>query len=218
MTGKFIAIEGMDGAGKTSQAKLLVDALRWDGLDVIHTREPGGTVAGEALRETFLNHEWDGTAEAFILMAIRRDHVANLIKPALAAGKWVVCERFSLTTLAYQGYGRGVNLEFLWDMDTVATGRYLGDRRRLLPDLSIVLNLPVSISLSRIKQRGTADRMERLDDAFFEKVRTGFLEMAAKHRSQCDVIDATGYPEEVHSRVLPKVHLRLGTSAGGDSP
>ncbi len=197
--GRFIAIEGIEGAGKSTQVQLLVTALLDAGVDTLKTREPGGSPNAEALRGVFLDRGWDGVAESFLLMAGRRDHVVTRIRPMLEIGTWVVSDRFSLTTLAYQGYGRGVPLGLLRDMNYAATDG-------LAPDLSIILDLPATTGLTRVKERGAVDRMERLGADFFERVRDGFLELEKFNPSPCPVIDASRSSATVHIRIVQAVN------------
>jgi dTMP kinase len=150
----------------------------------------------------FIEHEWDGAAESFLLMASRRDHVMNRIKPVLDSGAWVVSDRFSLTTFAYQGYGRGVGLTVLKDMNWLATGG-------LTPDLSIILDIPSDVGLARARKRSTPDRVERLNVEWFERVRDGFLKLAVRRKATCAVVDATGSPESVHLFVKAVIRDRL---------
>ncbi len=202
MTGRFISIEGIEGAGKSTQVQLLVTALLDAGVDTLKTREPGGSPNAEALRGVFLDRGWDGIAESFLLMAGRRDHVVNRIRPMLDIGVWVVSDRFSLTTLAYQGHGRGVNMGLLRDMNHFATDG-------LMPDLTIILDLPVTVGLERVKGRGAMDRMENLGVNFFEKVREGLLELEKFNSSPCPVIDASRSSATVHASIVQAVNERF---------
>lgn len=149
---------------------------------------------------------WDAAGESLLLNAARRDHVTRLIRPALDAGQWVICDRFTDSTLAYQGYGRGLPLA-----DLLALQRFtLGD---FVPDLTLVLDLPVDLGLVRAAQRaGAADRFERLDNAFHQRLRDGFLEIAAAEPSRCVVIDATADVEAVHRAIIAAVSARLGVA------
>lgn len=205
--GRFITIEGGDGAGKSTQAGLLATALERAGIAVRATREPGGSPGAEAIRGLLLEGEggrWDARGEALLLVAARHDHVARLIEPALADGTWVVCDRFADSTLAYQGYGRGLALA-----DIAALHRFaLGD---FVPDLTLVLDLPVALGLARLAARSTAaDRFERLDPAFHERLRDGFRRIAAAEPARCVLIDAAGDPRVVHGAILDAVAGRWG--------
>ncbi len=212
MTGRFISIEGIEGAGKTTQCDLLCSALGDAGVDCHRTREPGGSHGAEAIRRLFLEHEWDGVAESFLLMAARRDHVMSVICPTLVAGRWVVSDRFSLTTLVYQGCGRGVDVSLLEDMDEAATDHFGTRGYSFMPDLTIVLDVPADVGLTRARNRSAPDRMERLPVEFFERVRSGFLRLALTHSSKCIVIDGTRLPSEVHADIRAVLLERLGVA------
>lgn len=209
-SGRFISIEGGEGAGKSTQVGLLVAALERSGIPARATREPGGSPGAEAIRRLLLEGErerWDAIGEALLLVAARRDHVARVIAPALAQGVWVVSDRFADSTIAYQGYGRGVALEDLAILHRIA----LGD---LLPNLTVVLDLSVENGLARAAARSTADRFERLDRGFHEKLRQGFRQIAADNPARCVLVDAAGDPQSVHQAVLEAVEQRLGIVLG----
>jgi dTMP kinase len=209
-SGRFISIEGGEGAGKSTQVGLLVAALERSGIPARATREPGGSPGAEAIRRLLLEGErerWDAIGEALLLVAARRDHVTRVIAPALVQGVWVVSDRFADSTIAYQGYGRGVALEDLAILHRIA----LGD---LLPDLTVVLDLSVEIGLARAAARSTADRFERLDRGFHEKLRQGFRQIAADNPARCVLVDAAGDPQSVHQAVLETVEQRLGVVLG----
>jgi dTMP kinase len=182
-------------------------ALDRAGIAARRTREPGGSPGAEAIRELLLggaNDRWDAWSEVFLFCAARRDHVTTEIEPALAHGEWVVCDRFADSTLAYQGYGRGLALADLTELQRLTLGP-------LAPDLTLILDLPVEIGFARIAARpGGADRFERLDRGFHERLRGGFLEIAAKEPGRCAVIDASGDAGAVHAAVLSAVNARLG--------
>lgn len=171
------------------------------------TREPGGSPNAEAIRRLLLEgsqHRWDAAGEALLFYAARRDHVARLIEPALAAGRWVVCDRFADSTVAYQGYGHGLPLADLAALQRFAIGEFA-------PDLTLVLDLPVEEGLGRAARRaGGADRFERLDAAFHERLRRGFLDIAVTDPGRCIVIDAAGDPDSVHLKICTAVAERLG--------
>jgi len=179
------------------------------GIAATRTREPGGSEGAEAIRRLLLDgadERWDAVGEALLLYAARRDHVVRLITPSLERGVWVVCDRFADSTLAYQGYGRGLPLA-----DLLALHRFaLGD---FAPDLTLILDLPVAEGLARAARRsGTADRFERLDTAFHERLRQGFRQIAADHPERCVLIDASGDQGSVHRAVLAAVAARLGVA------
>ena len=207
--GRFITIEGGEGAGKTTQVKLLMAALERGHIPAKATREPGGSPGAETIRQLLLEGEsdrWDAVGEALLLVAARSDHVARLIAPSLAEGIWVVSDRFADSTLAYQGYGRGLVLEDLVRLHRFALGSFA-------PDLTVILDLPVEIGLARAMARaGGEDRFERLDRAFHERLRHGFLQIALDDAARCMLIDASNDPQTVHRAILDAVQGRLGAS------
>ncbi len=212
--GRFISIEGGEGAGKSTQAGLLVAALDRAGIPARATREPGGSPGGEAIRRLLLEGEgerWDAIGETLLLVAARRDHVARVIGPALAQGVWVVSDRFADSTMAYQGYGRGVALAELAALHRFALGDFA-------PDLTVILDLPVEIGLARAAARSAADRIERLDRGFHEKLRQGFRQIAAENPIRCILIDATGDQQTVHRAVVQAVEQRLGVAGASHHP
>jgi dTMP kinase len=204
--GKFITIEGGEGVGKSTQLRLLVKALERAGIAVRATREPGGSPGAEVIRRLLLEGEgerWDALSEALLLVAARRDHVTRLIIPSLQQGIWVLSDRFADSTIAYQGYGKGVPLDQLQALHRVALGDFA-------PDLTLILDVPVEIGLARAAARSPADRFERLDRAFHERLRQGFREIAAADPARCALIDATGDPQAVHDTVRAVLKQRLG--------
>ena len=207
MTGRFITFEGGEGAGKSTHVRLLAEALRAAGLGVVETREPGGSPGAEEIRELLVHGEvgrWDAMTEALLHFAARRDHVTRVIEPALAAGDWVLCDRFADSTMAYQGYGHRLGREAIETLYTLTLGG-------LAPDLTIVLDLPVDVGLGRAGSRkdgGT--RYERMDPAFHERLRTGFLAIAERDPGRCLVIDADQPIEAVGQAVKAAVAARLG--------
>jgi dTMP kinase len=204
--GKFITIEGGEGAGKTTQLGLLTKALGTCGIPVQATREPGGSPGAEAIRRLLLEGEgdrWDAVSESLLLTAARRDHVNRLIAPALAQGKWVVSDRFADSTLAYQGFGKGVALAQL----TALHGFALGD---FAPDLTLILDLPIEVGLARAAVRSSADRFERLDRDIHERLRQGFRQIAADNPARCVLIDASGAPQTVHAAIVSTIERRFG--------
>jgi dTMP kinase len=205
--GRFITIEGGEGAGKSTQTRLLLAALEHAGIPARGTREPGGSPNAEAIRRLLLEGDgerWDAVGEALLLMAARRDHVTRLIEPSLAQGIWVVSDRFADSTLAYQGYGKGLALADLAALYRFALGAFA-------PDLTLILDLPVEIGLARAAARGSAaDRFEGLDRAFHERLRHGFRQIAAEDEARCVLLDASADQQAVHRRVLDAVQQRLG--------
>jgi dTMP kinase len=177
------------------------------GCTVTETREPGGSPNAEAIRQLLLagvNDRWDAIGEVLLFYAARRDHVARLIRPALEKGNWVICDRFSDSTLAYQGYGRSLPLDRLVALQHFALDDFG-------PDLTLILDLPVAEGLARIAKRaGRADRFERLDQSFHERLRAGFLSIAAAEPARCMVIDASGTVDDVHAAIAAAVGQRFG--------
>ena len=184
-------------------------ALARAGVPAQCTREPGGSAGAEAIRRLLLDgadERWDAVGEALLLYAARRDHVERLIKPALDQGSWVVCDRFADSTLAYQGYGRGLPFADLRALHRFAIGDFA-------PDLTLILDLPVEEGLARVARRsGSADRFERLDHAFHERLREGFRQIAAAEPQRCALIDASGDIDGVHRAVLATVAARLNVT------
>lgn len=206
-SGKFITVEGGEGAGKSTQVRLLVEAFGRAGIDALATREPGGSSGAEAIRRLLLEGDterWDAIGETLLFFAARRDHVGRTIRPALGAGKYVICDRFTDSTIAYQGYGRGLPLA-----DLLALRRFaLGD---FTPDLTLILDLPVADGLRRAASRpGAADRFERLDRTFHQRLRDGFLAIAKAEPERCAVIDAAAGIDAVHGAIVSAVSSRLG--------
>lgn len=197
--GWFITIEGPDGAGKTTQVERLAGHLQASGLDVLVTREPGGTWLGERLRDVLLartgaSAPTDALTDAFLFNAARRQLVAEVIEPALSQGRTVVCARFADSTLAYQGYGAGIPIEQLRALEAVATGG-------LRPDLTVLLDLPVEAGLTR-KAPGDVNRFEaEFDLAFHRRVREGFVALAVAEPTRFVVIDAARSADDVATAV-----------------
>jgi dTMP kinase len=201
MTGRFITLEGGEGAGKSTQARLLADALCELGAPVVRTREPGGAPGAEFLREVLLSGriDWSAEAETMLHVAARVEHVAKTIRPAIEVGSWVVCDRFHDSTMAYQGYGLGV------DRDMIAR---LGEMIGIVPDLTIVLDVPRDVAWARTRARGGADdRYERLDEAFHARVAEGFREIARAPRHV--LIDAARDADTVHVDVMRAVRTHI---------
>jgi dTMP kinase len=212
--GRFITIEGPEGAGKTTQAFRLEAALRGRGIEVRGTREPGGTELGERIRAVLLAPSptpIDPLADALLFSAARRQLVEEVIEPSLAGGKTVICARFADSTRAYQGYGGGLDLARLRRLEEIATGG-------LEPDLTLLLDLPVEIGLAR---KGPDDRTrfeDGFDVAFHRRVRNGFLEMAVAEPGRFVVLDATDSPDAIAERIERAVdHLDFpGRPASGE--
>jgi dTMP kinase len=203
MTGRFITLEGGEGAGKSTQAKLLAAALTDRGLPVLQTREPGGAPGAEVLRGLLLDASvaWSVPAETLLHFAARAEHVERTIRPALNAGMWVVCDRFYDSTMAYQGYGLGA------DRDMIAT---LTTLVGVHPDLTIILDVSEAVAVERQLKRGMdADRYERLDASFHRRVRQGFREIAQAAPQRCVVISADESKQEVHTALLAALPRQL---------
>ena len=203
-SGRLLALEGIDGSGKTTQARALAAAL---GARLTH--EPGATALGLALRQLLLSPEAPPLslrAEALLMAADRAEHVTQVVGPALAAGEWVVSDRFSGSTLAYQGYGRGLNTAQLGRMVDWATAG-------LAPDLSILVDVPVEVAQLRLAA-SAPDRLERLGPAFAHAVREGFLALAAADPAHWVVVDGTTDPDALTTRILAIVHERVGQPTG----
>ena len=206
-TGVFITFEGGEGAGKSTQVGLLAERLRATGREVVTTREPGGSTGAEAIRNLVVQgaaDSWDGTTEALLMFAARRDHLVRTVWPALDRGAWVVCDRFADSTMAYQGHGHGLDGSTIDRLYALAVGAFA-------PALTLVLDLPVEIGLSRaLARRGAEDRFERLGHAFHERVRAGFLDIARSAPERCAVIDATASIESIAAAIADVLKSRLG--------
>lgn len=194
LSGRFITFEGIDGAGKSTHLKALTQRLRARGADVLNTREPGGTPLAEQLRELFLHQPMDGLTEALLVFAGRRDHLVTVIEPALAAGRTVLCDRFTDATFAYQGGGRGMDLNVLSALETwVQAGRQ--------PDLTLWFDLPVEMAAMRRAAARSADRLEQQDLMFFEAVRGGYAARCAQAPERFERIPAEGSIDEVWAHI-----------------
>ncbi len=191
---KFIVLDGVEGCGKSTQAELLAQCLRQSGEQVTLTHEPGGTAVGEAIRAVLLDadREMSALTEAFLFCASRAQHMQEVIEPALAAGKVVVCDRFSSATAAYQGCAGGLGWELL---DEIATG----GRQ---PDMTIILDLEPAKGRKRKQPATQPDRIERKDDEYHRRVRAGFLEYARQLDSRAAIVSADGSPQHIHQAIL----------------
>jgi dTMP kinase len=185
--GKFITLEGGEGAGKSTQARLLADWLTEKGISVSLTREPGGTPSAEDIRNLLVTGEvgrWDPLTETLLHYAARREHMARLILPALEAGQWIICDRFIDSTTAYQGYGQGIDLATIARLRETVLGAFK-------PDLTLILDVSPETRRARTAGRpGNEDRYERMNEAFHDRVRAGFHAIAAAEPERCVVIDA----------------------------
>lgn len=207
--GRFITLEGGEGAGKSTQIARLATALRSLGLAVRTTREPGGAPSAEIIRSLLVEGEpgrWQPMTEALLHFAARSEHVHAVIKPALAAGGWVICDRFIDSTMAYQGYGHQLGRETISALARAVLGSFQ-------PDLTLILDLPVDAGLTRAAtRRGHETRYERMDRAFHERVRQGFLDIAQRESARCLVIDARDDPDTVAAAMIAAVKDRLRPS------
>ena len=201
-TGRFITFEGGEGCGKSTQVRRLKEALERTGVEVVLTREPGGTVLSEEIRRLIKDQDDDppcDRSELLLFLAARAQLVRNVIRPALAAGKWVVSDRFSDSTKAYQGFGRGLPLDVIETVNAFAC-------EGLKPDLTILLDVTPETSQARMRRREgatntAADRIERAGDEFHARLRRGFVEMAAAEPERIRVVDANGGVEDVWEAV-----------------
>jgi len=204
--GKFITVEGGEGSGKSTQLRRLSAVLGSRGISCLQTREPGGCPGAEQVRRLLVEGatgRWQPMTEALLHYAARVEHVAQTIRPALARGDWVLSDRFADSTMAYQGYGHGLGTETIASLHRLALGT-------LQPDLTLMFDLPVAAGLARAKARGGGeDRYERMDVTFHERLRLGFLAIAAQAPERCVVVDADGDVETVAGRVWAAVADRL---------
>lgn len=218
--GLFITFEGGEGSGKSTQARLLADALKKRGIPVVHTREPGGTSIAESVRKVLLNpaSRIAPLTELLLYEAARAQHLAEVVVPSLRAGRTVICERYTDATEAYQGYGRGLDLRSIKTLNAIATDR-------LLPDLTFLLDVPVKRGLStarglakRLSRRAArsdgGDRMERESAAFHGRVRRGYLRLARGNKRRFRVIPWGGTIEQVQTRILSEMDTLYGKRRG----
>lgn len=204
-TARFITVEGVEGAGKSTCMRLIEEIIRQRGHGLLVTREPGGTSLGEDLRELLLGHKHTGMAddtELLLMFAARAEHLHARIEPALIAGDWVLCDRFTDATFAYQGYGRGIDCGRI----SILESWVQGTRR---PDLTLLLDLPVEVGLARAGKRSSPDRFEREKVAFFDRVRAGYLALAAAEPDRYRVVDAARTLEEVSDQIRGLVSTYL---------
>ena len=207
MRGRFITIEGGEGDGKSTMMDRVADWITGSGQRVVRTREPGGTELAEKLRDILLdrnNIALSGRAELLLLFAARAQHLEELIRPTLARGDWILCDRFTDATWAYQGGGRGLPRREIEALEQLVHGD-------LQPDLTLLLDLPVEQGLTRAARRSEADRFEQESAYFFEQVRKAYLERAAASPKRFAVIDASGDVEEVWSRIETMLRQRLSS-------
>ena len=205
--GRFITLEGGEGAGKSTQIARLKSWLEGRGRTVVATREPGGSPGAEMIRKLLVEgpaERWDGTTEALLHFAARREHLRSIVWPALKRGDWVISDRFADSTLAYQGYGHGVDRKIFDELYKVAAGDFR-------PDLTLILDLPIETGLLRAAaRRGAETRYESLPRDFHARVRAGFLEIAKRDPQRCVVIDATGDIDTIAAAIARAAGERLG--------
>ena len=194
MRGKFITLEGMDGAGKSTHIPDIIKLLEGKGVEVISTREPGGTVLGEQLRTLLLNEPMHPETETLLMFAARREHIAQIIEPALARGAWVLSDRFTDATYAYQSGGRGVLSNKVIELEVWAQGN-------LQPDLTMLFDVPVEVSVARLANARTPDKFERESAEFFTKIRNAYLDRANKNPNRFCIINS--------NQVLDKVKVEV---------
>ncbi|ODB85123.1 dTMP kinase [Candidatus Thiodiazotropha endoloripes] len=210
LKGRFITVEGGEGAGKSSNLDYIRNLLSSAGKQVVFTREPGGTPLGEAIRDLLLGHQHTGMAddtELLLMFAARAEHLQQKIKPALQQGQWVLCDRFTDASYAYQGAGRGLASDRIASLEQFVQGE-------LRPDLTLLLDLPVEQGLARAGQRSEPDRFEKQEMSFFEKVRAGYLEIASREPHRVKIIDASKPLETVQQQIDHVVTAFLEQSGG----
>lgn len=203
--GRFIVFEGSEGAGKTTNLRGLADHLESHGIEVVCTREPGGTEYAEAIRQLIINPTKEPVAsmtELLLMFAARAQHLQALIRPSLEAGQWVLCDRFTDSTYAYQGAGRGVNHATIEALEHLVQDLFR-------PDWVILLDLPIEIGMQRARARGALDRFEQEQLVFFERVRTLFLERASQDTTRYSVVDATQPLEAIQADILSELERRF---------
>jgi dTMP kinase len=198
LKGVFISFEGIEGTGKSTQARMAAEYLRGKGCEVIQTMEPGGTKISLTIRELLLspeNKEMDPVTELLLYNAARVQHIREVIAPALEKGAVVITDRFSDSTVAYQGHARGIDLKLIDSLDKIATGG-------LRPDITILLNIDAETGLARNKALNKRDRLELEDISFHEKVRKGFIQIAAREPERVKIVDSSEGLKEVHGNVM----------------
>ena len=203
--GLFLTLEGAEGVGKSTNIEFITQYLEQRGIEYVLTREPGGTQLGEKIRELLLAvHEesMSELTELLLVFAARAQHLDKIIEPALAAGKWVVCDRFTDATFAYQGAGRGLSMETIGELESMVQGE-------LQPDLTLILDLDPEIGMQRASNRGELDRFEREQMSFFRHVRQGYLDIAQAEPERCKVIDAAKALKDVKLDLLAALEQGL---------
>lgn len=195
--GQFITVEGVEGVGKTTNIQYIAEQLSAAGIDIILTREPGGTPLAESIRDVLLQTRDESVAEnteLLLMFAARAQHIAQVIEPALARGQWVICDRFTDATFAYQGAGRGIEMSKIADLERWVQGD-------LRPNYTLLLDAPVEVGLARAKKRAALDRFEQEKQHFFFRVRQGYLDLAQAHQERYRIIDASKTLDEVQAQL-----------------
>jgi dTMP kinase len=209
MNGKFISFEGGEGSGKSTQLQLLAAAFEKSGLPFISTREPGGSSGAERIRSLLVSGKtdaWDALTETLLFNAARADHINHVIRPALAEGKIVICDRFFDSTLVYQGIGKNLGEEYIKNLHRIIFGNFM-------PDLTIMLDIAPEDGLKRASARAdNENRFEQLDIEFHKKIRAGFLSIATREPERCMVFDATQEVEILHKQIVGTINTHCGIS------
>lgn len=208
-TGVFITLEGGEGAGKSTQLKLLEERLTTFGIDTVRTREPGGVPSAETIRDLLVNgktDKWRPLTETLLHFAARHEHISRLVQPALEKGQWVLCDRFADSTAAYQGYAQNIDLETISTLYGLTVGK-------LEPNLTVILDLPVEVGLERADDRGVGGtRYEQMGLEFHQRLRDGFLQIAADNPHRCSIVDATQSIEQISEDIMTLVQQRYLSS------
>lgn len=190
--GKFITVEGVDGAGKSTQMAVIDQALRERGIDLVRTREPGGPETAEKIRELLLNEPMSPKCELMLMFAAREENLDKIIRPALAKGQWVLCDRFTDASYAYQGYGRGRSIEEIITLENFV-------HPDLKPDLTVLFDVPTEVAAARLSRK--LDRFEKESQDFHRRVREGYLRMAKAEPERFYVVDGTQRPEQISAQL-----------------
>ncbi len=201
MKGRFISLEGIEGSGKSTQVSFVIDYLQSKNIEVVSTREPGGTLVSERIRDVLLDNQLPSMhmdTELMLMFAARVEHVKKVILPALESGQWVVCDRFYDATYAYQGYGRQIDLKRIDALKEFSVGD-------LAPDLTLLLDVTLDVSMERVTKRGNKDRFENEKIEFYKKVREGYLTIAKSDPDRVVTVDATGMIDEVQAEIQIKL-------------
>jgi len=203
--GLFITVEGVEGAGKSTNVQVIEDFLSEKNVDYVLTREPGGTLISEKIRNLLLRHheeDMEAITELLLIFAARAQHLSTKIRPKLAEGKLVLCDRFTDATYAYQGAGRRCDLKLIGQLENLVQGS-------LRPDLTVILDLDPHIGLERVRQRGQLDRIESQQLEFFQRVRGAYLDIASRERDRCLVIDSSQTRENVKNTLRNALQERM---------